>query len=454
MPDAIEARTSLLNEANPRSEGDYVLYWMEHSQRAEANPALERAIARANALKLPLLVLFVVDPDYPEGNARHFTFMLEGLKETMAALRQRGAHFSLRKGKPPEIAADVARRAAVVVTDRGYLRHLVDWRKAVAEDCGCLMEMVEGDVIVPVEAVSPKMETAARTIRPKIHKALKDYTELPGTAKPKVKAERLGSNQDLHLDDVAAFVESLGCDASVGPIDHTKGGLSNARKRLKAFLKDDLPDYAEGRSDIVNRHVSMLSAYLHLGQISPLEVYHAVRAAETKAENADAFIEEMMVRRELAVNFVHYNKDYDRWQGLPEWARNTLKQHQDDERPATYGPKTLEQGKTDDPYWNAAMKEMRVTGYLHNHMRMYWGKRILGWSKNPQDGYKTTLRLNNKYFLDGRDCNSYANVGWLYGLHDRGWPERDVYGKVRIMMPSGLKRKFDVDAYVRWAESL
>lgn len=455
MSDGEATRTSVLNERQPAPDGDFVLYWMEHSQRAEANPALDRAIAWANRLWLPLLVLFVVDPDYPEGNARHFTFMLEGLKETMAALRERGAHASLRKGKPPAVAAEVARRAAVVVTDRGYLRHLVAWRRALADAAPCRVEMVEGDVIVPVEAASQKLETAARTIRPRIHRALPAFTEMPPELALDVKAGgRLASPDDLPLDDVAAFVAGLGCDTSVPPVEHSRGGLSSARKRLARFIEDHLSRYGEGRSDIVNRNVSMLSPYLHLGQISPLEVYHTVRNAAPKPGNAEAFIEEMLVRRELAVNYVHYCQDYDRWEGVPAWARQTLEEHEKDRRPVTYSEEELEEGRTDDPYWNAAMKEMRVTGYLHNHLRMYWGKRILGWSQRPRDGYRITLRLNNKYFLDGRDANSYANVSWLYGLHDRGWPERAVYGKVRVMMPSGLERKFDVGAYVRWAQTL
>jgi deoxyribodipyrimidine photo-lyase len=399
-------------------------------------------------------VLFVVDPDYPEGNARHFTFMLEGLRETMAAVRARGAHFALRRGKPPDVAAEMARRAAIVVTDRGYLRHLKDWRWQVAEDCGCLMEMVEGDVVVPVDAASPKMETAARTIRPKLHKVLGASTALPPVVPLDRPAERLGGNADLALDDVPAFVASLECDASVAPVEHTRGGLSRARERLARFVRNDLPRYAEGRSDIVDRHVSVLSPYLHLGQISPLEVYHAVTSADVAEDNAEAFVEEMVVRRELAVNFVHHQPDYDSWEAIPGWARQSLAAHRDDPREETYTAEALEAGRTGDRYWNAAMREMRLTGYLHNHMRMYWGKRILGWMDDPREAFALTLRLNNRYFLDGRDANSYANVGWLFGLHDRGWPERDVYGKVRVMKPSGLKRKFDVDAYVRWAEAL
>ena len=449
-----QRRVKALNGQPPRQDGAYVLYWMEHSQRAQNNPALERAVGWANECGLPLLVLYVVDPAYPEGNARHFTFMLEGVREALASIAERGAHTALRRGSPASIAADMARRAAVVVTDRGYLQHLTAWRAEVADACQCLMEMVEGDAVVPVEDASDKRESAARTIRPKLRRAVAAFLDLDAPKPLKVKAKGLGSQDDLVLDDVPRFVEELGCDASVAPVEHTIGGLSHARARLEAFLTDDLPLYGEGRSDIVHRHVSVLSPYLHLGQISPVEVYQRVEQAGADGNDKAAFLEEMLVRRELAINYVHYTKDYARYEALPEWARATLAEHANDERPAIYSARELEEGRTDDPYWNAGMREMRVTGYLHNHLRMYWGKRILGWMRSPKRAYQTTLMLNNKYFLDGRDANSYANVSWLYGLHDRGWPERPVYGKVRIMLPSGLKRKFDVDSYVRWAESL
>lgn len=447
-------RITVLREGPPQDTSKYVLYWMEHAQRAEANPAMERAIVWANRQKLPLLVLFVVDPGYPEGNARHFTFMLQGLKETMNAVRDRGAHFSLRKGDPPQIACELAENAAVVVTDRGYLRHLKAWRETLAQNAPRRVEMVEGDVIVPVEIASPKMETAARTIRPKLRNTVNDHTTLPPTLTLDHPAKRLGHKDDLEIENVGDFVRSLNCDQSVAPVSGFEGGLKAARSRLERFLRGAFKDYGDGRSDIVDRRVSTLSPYLHLGQISPLEIYHKVRNAKGASENAKAFLEEMVVRRELAVNYVHYCDDYDRFKGLPVWAQKTLAEHKDDERASTFTRSQLEDGKTDDPYWNAAMREMRLTGYLHNHLRMYWGKRILAWKATPEAAYRDALFLNNKYLLDGRDANSYANISWLFGLHDRGWPERDVYGKVRIMMPSGLKRKFDIDAYVRWANAL
>ena len=285
-------------------------------------------------------------------------------------------------------------------------------------------------------------------------KAADEFSARPTQSKLGKRARGLNSDDDVELGSIPRFIETLGCDDSVGPVESWEGGTRAARQRLASFVEDGLDAYGEGRSDIVERNVSGLSPYLHFGQISPVEVYRAVVEADAPAGAKDSFVDELVVRRELAVNFVHHTPDYDAFACLPDWAKTTLKAHASDTREATYGRKALENGKTDDPYWNAAMREMRVTGYLHNHMRMYWGKRILAWSKTPESAYADALHLNNKYLLDGRDANSYANIGWLFGLHDRGWPEREVFGKVRTMTASGLKRKFDVDAYVKWADSL
>ena len=154
------------------------------------------------------------------------------------------------------------------------------------------------------------------------------------------------------------------------------------------------------------------------------------------------------MRRELACNFVHFTPGYDAYACIPAWAQKTLAEHTRDPRPGAYTAERIENAETGDPYWNAAMAEMRCTGFMHSHMRMYWGKKILEWSRSPAEGFALTLRLNNRYFLDGRDPNSYAGVGWVYGVHDRPWPERPVYGKVRSMTAGGLERKCDIRAYV------
>ncbi len=198
-----------------------------------------------------------------------------------------------------------------------------------------------------------------------------------------------------------------------------------------------------------------MSPYLHFGQISPVEIALAIRENEAgDADDRGAYLEEVIVRRELAMNHVFYTKGYDDYdKAVPDWARKTLADHADDERPHAYSEADLAAGKTHDLYWNAAMREMRETGYMHNQLRMYWGKKILEWSPSPKEGFARTLRLNNRYFLDGRDANSFTNVAWVYGLHDRPWQKRKVFGTVRYQSENSLK-KFDAKAYVKAVEKL
>jgi len=192
-----------------------------------------------------------------------------------------------------------------------------------------------------------------------------------------------------------------------------------------------------------------MGMYLHFGQISPVYLAReAVGRRGVSVENKDAFIEELVVRRELAANFTAHTPRYDTWAALPRWARESLEAHRSDRRPRLYTAADLEAGNTHDPYWNAAMAEMKHTGYMHNYMRMYWGKKVLEWSKDPEEAFRTLLLLNNRYFLDGRDPNSYAGVAWIFGVHDRAWGERPVYGKVRTMTAAGLERKCDIRGYV------
>jgi deoxyribodipyrimidine photo-lyase len=199
----------------------------------------------------------------------------------------------------------------------------------------------------------------------------------------------------------------------------------------------------------------MLSPYLHFGQISPVEVATSVAWSERgSAADREAFLEELLVRRELAVNFVHHEPRYDRWAALPDWSRASLERHARDEREHVYGLARLERAATHDPYWNAAMREMVHTGFMHNSLRMYWGKKILEWTRTPRAALRTALRLNNRWFLDGRDASSYANVAWCFGLHDRPWGERRVFGTVRYMNDRGLDRKFDMARYVEQVDRL
>jgi deoxyribodipyrimidine photo-lyase len=249
-------------------------------------------------------------------------------------------------------------------------------------------------------------------------------------------------------------LRQLRINRDVAPVSTFHGGQTEARRRLGKFIGQKLGRYVEARSQPGEAQVSTLSPYLHFGQISPVEIALAVRRSDTGQDDRASYLEELIVRRELSMNFVNFIENYDRYDCIPDWARQTLAAHRGDHRQYLYGYDRLRQAETHDPYWNAAMREMVATGYMHNHMRMYWGKKVLEWSPSPEEGYASLLRLNNTFFLDGRDANSYANVGWVFGLHDRAWPERPVFGKVRYMNAAGLKRKTDVEAYVQRVEAL
>jgi deoxyribodipyrimidine photo-lyase len=308
---------------------------------------------------------------------------------------------------------------------------------------------VEGDVVVPVELVSTKPEIGARTLRPKLLRMRDQFLHPLRRRHPGRSAQPLQTAGDVDLFDIPALIARLGVDQSVPPVRNMPGGYNEAKRRLDDFVARRLQRYVAVRAHPGDAEVSTLSPYLHFGQISPVEVAVAARDAKVGSENSASFLEELVVRRELAMNFVHTMPNYDQYDCLPEWARQTLAAHRRDRREYVYSFDRLARADTHDPYWNAAMREMLLTGYMHNPMRMYWGKKVLEWSPSPEDGYSTLLRLNNKFFLDGRDANSYANVGWVFGLHDRPWPERPIFGKVRSMTAAGLRRKTDIDRYVR-----
>jgi len=440
-----ESRIRPLNRNEP-AKGGYVLYWMQASQRAEYNHALEFAIEQSNERKQPLIVYFGLTDAFPEANARHYHFMLEGLKCVQADLKDRGACMVIERTSPQIGVLKFAEEASLAVCDCGYLRIQKRWRQHVAENIRCPLLQVESDVLVPVETASGKEEYSAATLRRKLQGTVSDYLiPLDG------EAIRTGSSrtgfQSYDITDIAEVVANLDVDSSVKPVTAFQGGTKEAKRRLQEFISEKLAGYEHLRNDPNEDGLSNLSPYLHFGQISPLYIHLQVNPHA--GPGRDAFLEELIVRRELSMNFVHYNPHYDSFAGLPDWAKSTLREHEGDPRGYLYTSEQLEEAGTHDPYWNAAQREMVTTGKMHGYMRMYWGKKILEWSAKPDEALATALHLNNKYELDGRDPNGFAGVAWCFGKHDRPWATRAVFGNVRYMSSEGLKRKFDADRYAR-----
>jgi deoxyribodipyrimidine photo-lyase len=448
-----DPRVRLRNRAEPDPVGRSVLYWMQRAQRAEANPALETAVRAARTLERPLVVLFQLVPGFPGATERHYAFLLEGLVETAATLEDRGIPFRLRlhAGDPAEgVAAFGAEAgAALVVSDENPLREPEGWRIRLAERLTVPFLTVDADVVVP-SALFPKLEYAARTLRPRLHRQLEAFLQPVRTsgAPPPWSDPGPPGGEEL---DVDRLLDRLRPDRASGRLTGIRAGTAAARAELEDFVTSRLRHYHEhNRRPEHAAGTSRLSPWLHFGQLSVLEAALAARRADVPAEAREAFLEQLIVRRELAVNFVRHEPAYDRWEGLPEWSRRTLHAHRRDRRPYLYTIEELESAATHDPLWNAGMTEMKTSGFMHGYVRMYWAKKILHWSADPETALQEAITLNDRWLVDGRDPNGYTNIAWsIGGRHDRPWTEREVFGQVRYMSFESTSRKFDHRAYAR-----
>lgn len=431
-------------------QGKYILYWMQAAQRVKYNHALDYALYEAGKRNIPLVVYFGLIPDFPGANLRHYSFMMQGLEEVGRSLRKNNIYFALRLQSPPMGAIELSDDAELVVMDTGYLSFQRQWRNKVVQKVSCPVAEVETNVIVPVEAASEKEQYSAATLRRRINKVLDKFTRYSSfrsTYSGSYYKPEISNDKDIPLEKISACIDTLPVDRSVLPSPFFRGGTGRAEKLLEDFLKSKIQHYDVCRNDPYEKCTSRLSPYLHFGQISPLYIYHEVKNKALHC--SEGFLEELVVRRELSCNFVYYNPRYENIRCLPQWCRKTLREHEHDKREYLYSLKEFEKGLTHDKYWNAAQMEMVITGKMFGYMRMYWGKKIIEWSKDAETAYKTMIYLNDKYELDGRDPNGYAGVAWCFGKHDRPWQERKVFGKIRYMNDKGLKRKIaGIDKYV------
>lgn len=424
---------------------------MQSDQRPAHNHALKHAIALADERGLPVVCLFTVDVSFPEANRRHFAFMFEGLKDTFATLSDMGITTVIRTGHIEDVIGSFLDDTRTVVTDVGHLRWQRERRKALyyrlIDEKNSNLHAVSTHLLVPVDIASGKEEYGAYTLRPRLKRHMDAFAD-----DDEVKAPKNTSPVDVRSDvDVTALDRLLGntrFSVDVPPVTSFKGGPTAAKARLDDFIKHKLSHYEDANDPGLDLN-SQLSPYLHFGQISPLTIMRSVRDADAPQEAKDAFLEQLIIRRELAHNFVWYNTHYDEFDHMTvDWAYKTMQKHSGDPRPHRYSMEDYLRADTHDPHFNAAMKEMMRTGHMKNYMRMYWGKKIIEWSEDYRTAYTTMLTLNNRFFLDGRDANSFTGVAWCFGKHDRAWKERDVFGKLRYMNEGGLKRKFDMDAYI------
>ena len=429
-----------------------ILYWMHRDLRAHDNWGLiharEQALARGAALGVVFFFFF----RFLDATLRHFDFLLRGLDETASRLAEANIPCMTLTGEPGLEVARFARQigAGLVVTDFDPLRIKRTWLAQFLEASPLPLHEVDSRNIVPCWIASDKREFMAKTIRPKIRRHLQEFLEPFPDFPPHPHAWP----RHPDLPDFARLRSTLVADASVTPVTWISPGEQAGLDLLRTFLSTRLRRYGL-RNDPNEEVCSNLSAHLHFGMLSAQRAALEVMDHPDRGEQVDAFIEELIIRRELADNFCAHTPDYDRVTGFPAWAQESLRIHESDVRPVIYSPEALEHAHTHDPLWNAAQRQMVASGKMHGYLRMYWAKKILEWSENANQAMAMAIRLNDRYSLDGRDSNGYTGIAWsIGGVHDRGWVERPIFGKIRYMNFQGARRKFDVDAFVRaWPAS-
>ena len=442
-----DPRVTVRTKGEPDPDGRCVIYWMQRAQRAVDNPALDIAVRLGNELRLPVVTFFGLNPFIERANGRHYRFLVEGLSDVAAGLRRRRVGFILRRYPHHRLLpfADQV-HPAIVVGDENPLRQTERWREKVADDLRGPLWTVDADVVVPVK-LQHKEHYAARTIRPRVLEHLDAF--LTTSKDPVATVQWRAPRGVTSLEPSLRLLDRLPIDRSVSAITTMRGGISEARRHLRTFVRTHLDTYDRDRNHPELPGTSQLSPYLHFGHIGPREVGVAVRDSGGEPGAVRAFLEQLIVRRELAVNFVTFNDKYDALGGCERWARQTLAAHRRDRRPYLYTEARLEAGDTHDPLWNAAQRQMVTAGWMHGYVRMYWAKKILEWSSSPDEAFDIAVRLNDRYLLDGRDPNGYANIAWaIGGKHDRPWPPRPVYGTVRSMSYASTVRKFDAERYI------
>ncbi len=448
-----DPRVTMRREGVPDPDGSCIVYWMQRAQRGVDNHAVDLAVKAANLLGLPLVVYFAGIYNFPHANLRHYAFLNQGLPDIEADLAARNISFVMRCApheSHEQFLADV--HAAFLVGDENPMREPERWRRALASRIKIPFWTVDSDVVVPSKLME-KAQYGAYTIRPRLYRLSPEY--LHPFENPKAEHEwkrPRGLYSDSVHEDITRGWKEL--DRSVGPVEGWESGTHAGLKRLKIFIGRMLEDYEALRNRPETDGTSCLSPYLHLGHLGPVTIALALEAAvkaNPKLRAArDSYFNELIVWRELAVNFVRYTPTYDSVGCAESWAKATIAEHARDEREHLYTLRQLEQAQTHDDLWNAGQIQMVRHGWMHNYLRMYWAKKILEWTPNVSTAMKYAIYLNDKYFLDGCDPNGYAGIAWaILGKFDRAWRERPIFGKIRYMSGASTGKKFDSKRYIQ-----
>ncbi len=478
-------RVRVVVDRPARPAGDFVLYWMIAQRRLGWNFALDRAIAWAEELGKPLVVLEALRCDYRWASDRIHLFVLEGMAEN--ARRAAGKRLLYVPYVEPEVGAGkgllraLSQRACAIVTDDFPCFFLPRMVEAASRQVECRLEAVDGNGLFPLSATDAASPTAY-AFRRILQKRLPDHlSRVPAAAPLETLAlpvlEKLLVKEgacwpgaraaDELLDESPGALAALPVDHSV-PAGALRGGSAAAEAHLATFLYQKLLLYAENRNQPDEDGASGLSPYLHFGHLSVHQILHDLAQVERwspedaatstsgsragwwrMSPSAEGFLDQVVTWREVGYHFCHHRPDYEQFSSLPPWALATLAKHASDLRSPRYELEDLAAARTYDPLWNAAQRQLAAEGRMHNYLRMLWGKKVLEWSATPQEAIGSLIELNNRFALDGRNPNSYSGIFWCFGRFDRPWgPERPIFGTVRYMSSTNTARKLHLKGYL------
>jgi deoxyribodipyrimidine photo-lyase len=475
-------RNRSVNTREVREDGKRVVYWMTSARRVRFNFGLQRAAEWSRELGCPLVILEALRCDYPWASDRLHQFVVDGMRDTAAALDGRQVTYHPYVEQSPGdgrgLLESLARDAAVVVTDEFPTFFLPRMLAAAGQKVPVRLEAVDSNGLMPMAATDRAFATAY-SFRRHLQKTLLDHlSEIPledplaeqlppPTEVPTEISTRWPVATELVEAGRGQALVALAIDHSVA-VTSTQGGPVAGRRALDDFLNHNLDRYKDERNRPEAEVTSRISPYLHFGHISAHEVFLEIMRRERWSpediappangrragwwgvgENAEAFLDQLITWRELGFNVCHHRSDHDRWESLPDWAASTLSKHARDPREHVYTLEQFADAQTHDPLWNAAQTQLVREGTIHNYLRMLWGKKILEWTAEPREALEIMIELNNRYALDGRDPNSYSGIFWVLGRHDRPWgPERPIFGTVRYMSSANTARKFPVRGYI------
>lgn len=473
----LKERTRMLTskEIKIKEDGKSVIYWMQRDVRTLDNWALLFANHLAASQNVPLHVMHMLPPPPPPGatgegelpdlenlrlTERHGSFYLGGLDIVHKELEEKKVPFHVLKPLSHRLVSSTIESQVVqelqpcaIVCDFTPIRHVRQWMEGdflqSCESSLIPLWQVDAHNVVPVWHAADKRQVGARTLRPKIHKVVSDFLQ----KFPKFKGnDHVERDIDLPALDMEAIKSFLEWDTSVASQPWAIPGPTAAKTKFEKFISTGLSKFDSLRNDPNYTHIcSGLSPWINHGHISFQRLMMAIQKLNRSSKGSASYIEEGLIRRELSDNYLFYTPDdYDKLTGAAQWAQDSLQLHSTDPREYTYTLKELETSKTHDDLWNAAQMQVVNEGRMHGFLRMYWAKKILEWTESPAVALATAQYFNDKYALDGRDPNGFVGVGWsVMGIHDMGWKEREIFGKIRFMNYAGCKRKFKVADFVQ-----